>query len=101
MGIDVYWKDESGGVLGKVEDNGVLTDLSNALHRQSGSACLRFIDPAGDACFNQLQLPVLATEMRGLLSAVSDARTQTHLQAIVELLEGAARSHTYIWFVGD
>jgi hypothetical protein len=101
MGIDVYWRDESGKVLSAVEDDGVLSGLSGVLYRQSASACLRFIDPAGDACFNQLQLPVLVTEMRGLLPAVSDARAQAHLQAIVGLLEGAVQSHTYIWFVGD
>ncbi|UNK50648.1 hypothetical protein MNR01_06485 [Lysobacter sp. S4-A87] len=101
MGIDVYWKDERGEVLGTVEDNGVLSDLSHQFYRQSGSTCLRFIDPAGDACFNQLQRPLLVTEMRELLPAVSNARAHTHLQAIVDLLEGAVRSHTYIWFVGD
>jgi hypothetical protein len=101
MGIDVYWKDESGKVLGAVEDGGVLSGLSDVLYRQSASACLRFIDPAGDACFNQLQLPVLVTEMRGLLPAVSGTRAHAHLQTIVGLLESAVRPHTYIWFVGD
>jgi len=101
MGIDVYWKDESGEVLGVIEDSGALSDLSSSLYRQSASTCLRFIDPAGDACFNQLQLPVLVTEMRGLLAIVSDARVLAHLQSVVGLLEGAVRSHTYIWFIGD
>ncbi|MCD9028794.1 hypothetical protein LDO26_11310 [Luteimonas sp. BDR2-5] len=101
MGIDVYWKDEFGEVLGAVRDNGVLASLSSMLHRQSSSNCLRFIDPAGDACFNQLQLPVLTMEMQGMLSAVSSARAHVHLQAVVTLLEGAVRPHTYIWFVGD
>jgi hypothetical protein len=101
MGIDVYWKDESGEVLGVIEDSGALSGLSGYLYRQSASTCLRFIDPAGDACFNQLQLPVLATEMRGLLGVVSDARALAHLQTVVGLLEGAVRSHTYIWFIGD
>ncbi|MDR7132840.1 hypothetical protein J2X06_000024 [Lysobacter niastensis] len=101
MGIDVYWKSEHGEVLGALEDSGALSELSGLFYRQSGSTCLRFIDPAGDACFNQLQLPVLLIEMRHLLPAVSDARANAHLQAVVGLLEGAARSHTYIWFVGD
>ncbi|NDK39738.1 hypothetical protein DT603_12885 [Pseudoxanthomonas gei] len=101
MGIDVYWKDELGEVLGAVQDNDVLAGLSSLLYRQSGSTCLRFIDPAGDACFNQLQLPVLAMEMRGLLSTVAHTRALAHLQTILTLLDGAVRSHTYIWFVGD
>ena len=101
MGIDVYWKDERGEVLGTVEDSGALSNLSNLLHRQSGGACLRFVDPAGDTCFNQLQLPALVTEMRGLLLVISEARNREHLHAVLGLVEGAVRPHTYIWFVGD
>ena len=78
-----------------------MSRLIGPFFRQSGSSCLRFIDPAGDACFNQLQLPILLTEMRHLLPSVSDALAQAHLQAFVGLLEGAVGSHTYIWFVGD
>jgi hypothetical protein len=100
MGIDVYWKDERGAILGAVDDDGALSDISGLLHRQSGSVCLRFIDPAGDACFNQLQLPILLLELRQLLPNVPK-RASTHLHAIVRLLEGASRTHTYIWVLGD
>lgn len=100
MGIDVYWKDERGLILGAVEDDGTLTNISDLLYRQSASACLRFIDPAGDACFNQQQLPVLLVELRGLLPTVP-AESSAHLHAVVQLLESASKSHTYIWFVGD
>jgi len=101
MGINVIWKDEQGKVLGAVEDDGALRDLSNTLYGQSSSVCLRFIDPAGDACFNQLQLPVLLSELRGLLASVTTPRAHSHVQSIIALLEGATQSHTYIWFVGD
>ena len=100
MGIDVYWKDELGVVLGAVEDDGALGDISGQLYRQSASACLRFIDPAGDACFNQQQLPVLLAEFRDLLPSIPP-KSSAHVHAIVRLLEGASRTHTYIWFVGD
>ena len=100
MGIDVYWKDERGAILGAVEDDGALSDMSGLLYRQTASACVRFIDPAGDACFNQQQLPVLLTELRALMAKVP-ARSSAHLEAIVRLLEGASGTHTYIWFVGD
>lgn len=100
MGIDVYWKDERGATLGGIDDDGSLSDISDLLYLQSDSVCLRFIDPAGDACFNQLQLPILLTELRQLLPNVPE-RASAHLLAIVRLLEGASRTHTYIWFVGD
>ncbi|GAA5081820.1 hypothetical protein [Lysobacter panacisoli] len=100
MGIDVHWKDERGAILGAVDDEGALSDISDLLHCQSDSVCLRFIDPAGDACFNQQQLPILLAELRQLLPNVS-AEASAHLHAIVRLLEGATRTHTYIWFLGD
>jgi len=100
MGIDVYWKDEQGAILGAVEDNGALSDMSGLLHRQTASICVRFIDPAGDACFNQQQLPVLLMKLRQLAQS-SPARCGAHLEAIVRLLEGASKTHTYIWFIGD
>ncbi|MFE0501242.1 hypothetical protein ACFW0P_10730 [Lysobacter soli] len=100
MGIDVYWKDEHGAVLGVLEDDGRLGDISELLYRQSDSSCLRFIDPAGDACFNQEQLPVLLAEFRDLLPSVP-AKASAHVHAVVGLLEGALRTHTYIWFIGD
>ncbi|UNP29298.1 hypothetical protein [Lysobacter gummosus] len=101
MGIDVFWKDEQGKVLGVVEDNGALSKLSRVFYRQSSSVCLRYIDPAGDACFNQQQLSVLLMELRLLLPEITDARPREHLQAIMRLLEGAEMVHTYIWFIGD
>jgi len=101
MGIDVYWKNENGQVLGSVLDSGILTKMCNLLDRQSSSICLRFIDPAGDACFNQLQLPLLLTEFYQLQAAVSGPRAKSHVEKIVRLLESAVQVHTYIWFIGD
>ncbi len=101
MGINVYWKDERGEILATVEDSDALAQMSSLLSRQSGSACVRFIDPAGDACFNQLQIPVLVSEIRSLLPAIGNPRWQSHLQAVLSLIEGASKPHTYVWFQGD
>jgi hypothetical protein len=98
MGIDVYWKNESGEILSTVEDPDILSGISDLLYRHSGS-CLRFVDPAGDACFNQLQLPSLLTELRQLQVTISDTRAEEHVQQIVRLVENAAQVHTYVWFV--
>lgn len=101
MGIDVYWKDESGAVLGSVSDSGALTEMSARLFRQSGTSCLRFIDPAGDTCFNQQQIPELVAELQAFARSIEARRWQQHLQQVLSLLRGASRSHTYVWFVGD
>ena len=101
MGINVYWKDERGEILAAVEDSDALAQMSSLLFRQTGSACVRFLDPAGDACFNQLQIPVLASEIRSLLPAAGNPRWQSHLQAVLSLIEGASKSNTYVWFQGD
>src|SRR3546814_3871568 len=102
MGIDVHWRDERGETLAIVEDAGMLLSrLSNFFSGQSASVCLRFIDPFGDTCFNQHQIPVLLSELRQALASVSDTQTVEHLQRVVGLLEGAGHMHTYVWFVGD
>ncbi len=67
----------------------------------SGSICLRFLDPAGDACFNQQQLPFLAQELRIARDGVSDPELVAHLSKVLALVERANAVHTYVWFVGD
>ena len=68
------------------------------------SFCLRFIDPYGDTTFNQLQIPVLVSELRSLLE--SD-HCQTHeklreFEGVVSFIEKARdQVHTYIKFYGD
>ncbi len=101
MGINVYWKDESGAVLGSVLDSGALAEMSGRLFRQSGTSCLRFIDPAGDTCFNQQQIAELVAELQVFASSVEATRWQQQLQQVLSLLQGASRPHTYVWFVGD
>ena len=102
MGIDVYWKNESDQILGHLSDvDFVLSDLSDLFYRHPGS-CIRYIDPAGDACFNQLQLPDLASELRQVRNAVTDTRQVARLDDLIALVSRAhGTSHSYIWFVGD
>ncbi len=57
MGIDVYWRDDGGKDLGLVSDSQMLFSRFIASSPWSGTACLRFIDAAGDAILNQLQVP--------------------------------------------
>jgi hypothetical protein len=103
MGINVVWKDERGESLGEVDDPRFL--LSRFAARKaspvSGSLCLRFLDPAGDACFNQRQLPFLVQELRTARDGVTDPALVAHLDEVLRLVERANELHTYVWFVGD
>jgi len=101
MGIDAIWKDERGRILGVVDDPDLLCDMCDLLFNQAGS-CARFINPAGDACFNQLQLPFLAQELKQILASLPPSAASDHLVRVIELTEKAiGQSHTYVWFVGD
>ena len=103
MGIDVVWKGESGAVLGEVADpHMLLSRFVNTVQRAvPESVCLRFLDPVGDACFNQLQIPVLAQELALAVRAIGEPRLQSHLAQVRALAERANALHTYLWFIGD
>lgn len=101
MGINVVWKSWSGEELARLDDpEMVLSDLGDALD-VSKTKCLRFIDPFGDAIFNQAQRPVLVQELAWAASRVRDPQLRSFLQAVRDLAERARDVHTYIWFEGD
>jgi hypothetical protein len=103
VGINAVWRDESGKELGAVPDPQML--LSRFAARRAspvpGSVCLPFLDPAGDACFNQMQIPVLIQELRAARTQVADPALANHLGKVVALAERATAVHTYFWFEGD
>ena len=102
MGIDVHWKTELGEMLGELPDSDFrLSDLSALFYQQEGS-CVRYIDPAGDACFNQLQLPDLISELRQVRNKVTDTSQIARLDELIALISQAhGTTHSYIWFIGD
>ena len=67
----------------------------------SGSVCLRFLDPIGDACFNQKQIPVLVRELRKAREEAGSPELGAHLDKVIALAERANEVHTYLWFEGD
>ena len=102
MGIDAKWEDESGGVLAAVLDPRSL--LARALRdgELSHTVCLRFIDPYGDAVFNQAQSAHLAQELRELRAATATSEAADHLAQVIDLVARAQdQTHTYIKFIGD
>jgi hypothetical protein len=68
----------------------------------SGTCCLRFIDPYGDATFNQLQLPVLLDELAAYCTALPDGELAAVGTELVAFLQQAVdQVHVYVRFVGD
>ena len=103
MGIDIAWVGEDDEQIQFISDaQGALMSFvlrSAGLHN---TLCLRFIDPFGDTTFNQLQLPVLATELDDAASASEITDTADQLRRIARLVRTAeGKVHTYIKFIGD
>jgi len=91
LGINAEWQNERGGVLGFVLDPRML--LSHIILRASPdlsrTVCVRFIDPYGNAVFNQEQIPILARELADLIPSVSEREARDHLHQIIELVKRA------------
>ncbi len=68
----------------------------------SRTLCIRFIDPFGNAVFNQAQIPVLAQELMALRVSASPSEAKDHLNQVIDLVARArGETHTYVKFVGD
>jgi len=99
MPIDIEWQDEKGRALGRYEG----PSLTRALVERAdpSSVCLRFIDPYGNASFNQQQLPILIQEFESLGSRTGNGQRQV-IEALVQFLRAACdKVHTYVKFIGD
>jgi hypothetical protein len=102
MGIDLRWEDERGSVLAELGDPGFLVARFLPPFDARDFHCLKFVDPAGDTVFNQVQIPELVRELEGLATRRFEPRVETHLRAVLEFVRQAVgKSHTYIKFQGD
>ena len=104
MGIDVSWVDERHEPKQEVYDSRqLLARLATSRWPElSTSVCLRFVDPYGDAVFNQAQIPELLHELRGEIAECRDIEVRAQLEKVVRLVERAVKqAHTYIKFIGD
>jgi hypothetical protein len=104
MGIDVAWVSETNQPKQEVFDPRMqLTRLvADRWHTLSSSVCLRFIDPFGDAVFNQAQIPELLRELEIEAGVTRDSETRAHLEKVVRLVgKSVGQTHTYIKFTGD
>jgi hypothetical protein len=102
MGINIRLESESGEAIAEVLDPHGRTKALLPSYSDSDSYCLRFVDRYGDAVFNQLQLPLLVSEVRRRHEKLEDRATRQHAETILELLESAeGKVHTYVRFIGD
>jgi hypothetical protein len=102
VGIDVRVESENGEVVSELLDPWGQTQGLLPRASDPDSRCLCFVDRSGDAVFNQLQIPVLITELRRQLEVVTHPAVLEHGNGILKLVESAAqRVHIYVRFIGD
>ena len=92
--IGVRHEDEFGEAISEYSNSLPDVVLDNA---PPHSCCLRFIDPYGDAVFNQSQLPVLVEELINLSSLFPDSG----ISDLIDYLGTCSEAHTYVRFIGD
>jgi hypothetical protein len=102
MGIDVRVETESGEVQDEVLDDGNLTEKLLPDREDPTSPCLRFVDPFGDTLFNQIQIPLVVTELEKKLRGAAKGEVKAHCEAILKALKAAdGEEHTYVRFSGE
>jgi hypothetical protein len=102
VGVDLRWQDEEGAELAAGEDPQMLLSRHVRSSEWSDTSCLRFIDPYGDAVFNQRQIPVLVQELEASLKLAKDVSVREHVDRVLEVLRQAiGEVHTYAWLIGD
>ena len=104
MGIEVATVNETHTTIDQVIDNlDVIARLARTRWpKLTESLCLRFVEPWGDAVFNQTQLPFLLAELRSEVRLATDEKFREHLQQVVTLVESAQdQTHVYVKFIGD
>src|SRR5690606_40884106 len=86
MAIDVVWQDENGKELAHSpvpwEYRMARTASLSQYH------CLQYVDPYGDATFNQLQLPQLVREMEQAISQLHSSDLRRRAEQVLDFVRG-------------
>ena len=85
------------------EDKIVLSAISNDLHIDLGNdlsqfKLLKYLDPYGDAIFNNLQMDDLIQDIQQLVKIENDLLTE---EVLLLAKRCKAEPHTYLSFYGD
>ncbi len=100
--IRIVLEDEHGTPLEEVEGDTVALGSVLAAAPVEGTSCLRFLDPYGDAVFNQLQAPVLRRELEAIRATPEARPVSSVIDEVLALVTKCeARPHTYLRFFGD
>ena len=97
--IGMQRETERGELLANFDSKGI--DLRIVQRAPETSACLRFIDPYGDTVLNQLQLPVLISDLEELRGAATEHDFRANIDPALAFLRESEGHHVYIRFVGD
>jgi hypothetical protein len=79
--IGVQREDEFGGVIAEFDPSGI--DLRIVTAASSSTACLQFIDPYGNLLVNQLQMPVMITELEEVGRSTQDVEFRNRISDLV------------------
>lgn len=102
MGINVELRDERGTVLAQVGDPDMVLSRAVTSGALSNTRLLRYLQPWGDAIFNEAQRPDLSTDIRALVGENPGSPLGKLLTQVEPLLETMVQEpHVYLWFVGD
>jgi hypothetical protein len=102
MGIDVRIESENGEMLAEWGDPHNRTQALLPSRSDASFYCLRFVDPYGDAVFNEAQISFLASEIRRQLDTIQDREARNHGDAILRLVESVeGKPRVFVRFVGD
>jgi len=76
MGIDARIETERAEPLAEIPDPRGHLAWGLSLQDDHATTCLRFIDPYGNTVFNEIQLPVLLSELEAVRSSLDDRRLE-------------------------
>ena len=96
--VNVQRENEMGKPIAEFDEGIDWWIIDNA---PGSSNCVRFIDPYGNLVINQLQLPVLITELENMSSEATDFKVKNHVEKLVSFLKQSKEIHVYVRFIGD
>ena len=100
MGIDVYVKNERGGILGRASDADMLSRFAEGSDARE-SRVLCYLDPYGDLILNRAQATTLLEDL-AIIIPRQEGRFRSFLEELRVLAEQVAGgTHLYLWFIGD
>ncbi len=102
MGFDIRLEDEHGRELDEIGDPSNLLPSLLPSPKDESFACLRFVDPYGDATFNRAQMTALVAELERIRIKAITRPEQDLLDGIKRLAQRClSEPHLYLKFYGD